>query len=69
MHGRGKQTFDEMGDETHFTASKHIAFASNTDCSQDIVASAHHITNASFIQLINDTGSAGLQFILEDDEP
>lgn len=64
----GKRTFNKVGDKTHLIASKHVAFAGNTDCSQDVVTSAHHVANTCFVQLGDHTGSTWFQFVFKDDE-
>jgi hypothetical protein len=68
VYSRGKQTFDEMRNEAHFIPPEHVALAGDTDCGQYVIASTHHIANSCFIQLGNDTGGTGLQFVLKDDE-
>jgi hypothetical protein len=57
-----------MGDETLFIRSNHLAFTSNTDCSQDVVARAHGIANTSLVELRYDLGRSALQLVLKYNE-
>lgn len=61
-------TFDKMGDKTLLVRTNHLAFASNADSSQDVVACAHDIPNASLVELGNHLGRGALQLILKDDK-
>lgn len=57
-----------MWDEALFIGTNHLAFASHTDRSQDVVARAHDISNTSLVELGNDLGRSTLQLVLKDDE-
>jgi uncharacterized protein YaiI (UPF0178 family) len=63
-----KPTFNQMRNEAWFIGSKHLAFARNANCSQNVITSTHDIADSRLIQFRNHTGGARFQLVLEDDE-
>lgn len=61
-------TIDEMRHETRFIWAHHVAFASNANCRQDIVACAHYVPKSGPVQLRDHAGGTGFQLVLENDE-
>ena len=57
-----------MRNEACLVGADHLALASHTDCSQDIVTRAHDIADFGLVELRDYACGGRLQFVLKDDE-
>lgn len=69
LRNNGLHTFSKMRHKAVRSLVNQIALPCDTDGSQDVVSSAHDLSDASFSEFIENTCCARLQLVLEDNEP